>query len=174
MQRKKASRSRTLLLALCLGPLSCGSKGAVAVTASIDGPGIAVEQSSALAAKLNGAFMMYLELGSHAPSGTDVTIGSFSLVNHANQATLVQLKFTTGEVTPKPIPGPPYHLEPGGKTLVGFTVSEAPPNAGQVITKTEETALCGAGSMVEITGTIADGTGNIPVSSAPFAVGGCP
>src|SRR4051812_30280765 len=89
-------------LAFALSAASCGSKGAVSVTALIQNPVMAVGAPSALAAQLNGSFNLHLDLGQVASSGTDISIeqGNFSLVNAANQSTLVLLKFTTAPPAP--------------------------------------------------------------------------
>jgi hypothetical protein len=150
---------------LCLLSLSCGSKGAVAVTAAIQSPEMAVSASSGLAAELLGTFTLHLALGQVAPAGTDVSIaqGNFSVVNAANQATLVVLKLTASPVGP-------YHLDPGGNVAVAFTVSDKLGIPGQLVTKDEQTALCGSRTAVQIAGSIMDGNGTTPVASDTFAL----
>src|SRR6185503_7245853 len=137
--------------------LSCGSKGAVAVTAVIENPAMSVDQSSGLGARLTGTFGLHIELGPLASTGTDLSIrqGNFSLVNPANQATLVLLKFTA-------IPAAPYHLEPGGKLELVMTVADKEGTPGQLLTKDEETAVCAARAAVQVAGSIADFTGQTP------------
>ena len=154
-----------LLFLLCL---SCGSKGAVAVTAVIQNPVMSVDQSSGLGARLTGTFGLHIELGQLASSGTDVAIGqgNFSLVSPGNQATLVLLKFTAS-------PPAPHHLEPGGKLDLALTVADKPGTPGQLLTKDEESAVCAARAAVQVAGSIADASGQTPVTSLSFAVG-CP
>src|SRR5687768_10969651 len=88
------SAPRWLALSAFL-PVACGSKGSVAVTATIASPDIAVDASSALAARLTGSFVLHLELGQHAASATDVSVGqgNLTLRDAASQASLVLLKF---------------------------------------------------------------------------------
>ena len=127
-------------------------------------------QSSALAAQLTGTFRLRLELGSYASSGTDISVaqGNFGLVVPVNQATLVLLKFTT-------MPAPPYHLDPGGKLDLVFTVADKPETVRQILTKEEQNALCAARTAVEVSGSISESaSGVIPITSGPFAVSGCP
>jgi hypothetical protein len=154
---------------LFLLPLSCGSKGAVAITAAIHSPAISVGASSGLGAELTGSFSLHLELGQVASSGTDVSIGqgNFSLVDPASQATLVVLKFTAS-------PAAPYHLDPGGKLDIAMTVSDKPGTPGQLITKDEQSAICSAKDALQIAGSISESSGSTPVSSLTFAVTGCP
>lgn len=149
---------------LFLLPLSCGSKGAVAVTAAIERPVMSVGSSSGLGAQLTGSFGLHVELGQLASSGTDVSIGqgNFNLVNPGNQSTLVLLKFTTS-------PAGPYHLEPGAKLDIAVTVAEKAGTVGQLLTKDEESALCAARTAVQVAGSIVDGNGQIPVTSLTFA-----
>jgi hypothetical protein len=145
--------------------LSCGSPGAVAITASIVNPDFAVDASSALAARLTGSFRLHLELGQHASSGTDISIGqgNLTLRDAASQASLVLLKFTT-------TPAPPYHVEPGGKLEIAFTLADKPETPGQLLTKDEESAVCSARAAAQIAGSISDGGGLVTVSSTSFAI----
>jgi hypothetical protein len=159
-----------LSFVLCLGLVSCGSKGSVAVSVAIDSPTVAVLQASALAASISGGFNLHLELGAYAPSGTDVTPreGNFSLVKASDQTSLLVLHLTSS-------PAPPFHLDPGGKSTIAFTISDQAGSAMQVITKDELTAICQA-KTVQIAGSFTDTTsGNpTPVTSTSFDVTGCP
>jgi hypothetical protein len=130
---------------------------------------MSVGASSGLGAGLTGSFGLYLELGQAASSGTEVSIGqgNFSLVNPASQATLVVLKFTA-------TPAEPYHLDPGGKLDIAMTVSDKPGTPGQLMTKDEQGAVCGAKDALQIAGSISESNGSTPVSSLTFAVTGCP
>jgi hypothetical protein len=145
--------------------LSCGSKGAVAVTATVYGPDLGVDASSALAARLMGSFRLHLELGQYASSGTDVSIaqGNFALVDAASQTTLVLLKFTT-------MPAAPYHLDPGGMIDITFTIADRAEAPGQLLTKEEEGAACAARAAVQVGGSLSDGSGSVPVGSMAFAL----
>jgi hypothetical protein len=148
-----------------LVPLSCGSKGAVAVTASVHSPDLAVDAASALAARLTGSFHLRLDLGQYASTGTDISLehGNFSLLDAASQATLVLLKFTTA-------PPAPYHLDPGGTLDITFTIADKPDAAGQLLTADEQSTVCAARAAVQIGGAISDSSGSIPVNSATFAI----
>ena len=99
--------------------LSCGSSGSASVTATVAGPDMAVDASSALAARLTGSFRLHLELGQYASSKTDVSIGQGNLVlrDAASQASLVLLRFMTA-------PPAPYQLDPGGKLEITFTIAD--------------------------------------------------
>jgi hypothetical protein len=145
--------------------LSCGSKGSVAVTASISRADISVDASSALAARLTGSFHLDLELGQHASSGTDVSVGqgNLTLRDGTSQASLVLLKFTT-------TPPAPYHLDPGGKLDIVFTIADKAETSGQLLTKDEESAVCAARSVAQIAGSISDSGGLVTVSSTSFAI----
>jgi hypothetical protein len=145
--------------------LACGSKGSVAVTASISSPDIAVDASSALAARLSGSFHLNLELGQHASSGTDVSVGqgNLTLRDATSQASLVLLKFTT-------MPAAPYHLDPGGKLDVVFTIADKAETSGQLLTKDEESAVCAARAAAQIAGSISDSGGLVAVNSTTFAI----
>ena len=158
-----------VVLAFALGAFSCGSKGAVSVTALIQNPVMVVGAPSALASQLNGSFSLHLDLGQLAPSATDITLGqgNFSLVDAANQSTLVVLKFTTA-------PAAPYHLDPGGKLDIAFTVADKPGTPGQLVTKDEATSICAARAAVQIAGSFSDSAhGSTSVNSATFTVD-CP
>lgn len=168
-RQARAQVVHSTALAFALGAFSCGSKGAVSVTALIQNPVMAVGASSALAAELNGSFSLHLDLGQVASSGTDITIeqGNFSLVDPANQATLLLLKFTT-------VPAPPYHLDPGGKLDIAFTVADKAGTPGQLVTKDAATSICASRAAVQIAGSFSDSVnGSISVNSATFAVD-CP
>jgi hypothetical protein len=104
-----------------------------------------------------------------APSGTDLSIqGAVSLVSAATQASLVVLKLDA-------MPAPPYHLEPGGHVDATMTITDGM-SGGQLLQSTEFTAICQTPSSVQLTGTLADTVSGkpTPVSSASFAVTGCP
>jgi hypothetical protein len=165
MSRETFRQIAPLVLLLSV---SCGSKGAVAVTASIRDPQMAVGRSSGLAAQLTGDFRLHVELGKMAPSGTDVSFGqgNFSLVDPTTQATLTLLAFTME-------PPPPHRLDPGGKLDIAFTIAEKEGMPGQLLTKEEESALCDSERAVQIAGTLTDSNGQTPVTSLGFAVG-CP
>ncbi len=150
--------------------VACGSKGAVAVSAAISAPELAVEAPSALAARLTGAFQLHLALGEHASSGTDVAIaqGNFNLMDAARDEELVLLKFTTA-------PPPPFHLELGAQLDILFTIADMAGSAGQLLSKDEETAICASRTAVQIVGSITDSTsGSMQVASSSFALSRCP
>jgi len=145
--------------------LSCGSKGSVAVTATIGSPDISVDASSALAARLTGSFHLHLELGQHASSATDVSVGqgNLTLRDATRQASLVLLRFTT-------TPPAPFHLDPGGKLDIAFTIADKAETSGQLLSKDEESAVCAARAGVQIAGSISDSGGLVAVDSASFAI----
>jgi hypothetical protein len=148
--------------------MGCGSKGAVAITADLENPHASVESAPPLAHILRGAFTLHAELGELAPSGTDVSIqGALSLVAPASQMSLAVLKLDA-------LPPPPYHLEPGGRVDATMTITDGM-SGGQLLQSDEFTAICQAGT-VQVTGTLADTASGkpTPVSSASFAVTGCP
>ena len=168
-RRSYAKVAHLVALGLGSGALSCGSTGAVSITVDVQNPVMTVSAPSALASQLSGSFSLHLELGKVAPSGADVTIGqgNFNLVDPAHQSTLVLLKFTTA-------PAAPYHLEPGGKLDIAFTIADSAGAPGQLVTKDEATSICAARAAVQIAGSFTDGAnGSTPVNSASFAVG-CP
>lgn len=139
------------------------------MTADIQNPVMAVAAPSALASLLSGSFSLHLELGQVAPAGADVAIGqgNFNLVDPAKQATLVLLKFTIA-------PAEPYHLEPGGKLDIAFTVADNAGAPGQLLTKDEATTICAARGAVQIAGSFTDSAnGSTPVNSVSFSVA-CP
>jgi hypothetical protein len=147
---------------------ACGSKGAIAVTADLENAHASVDNTSPLARVLKGGMTLHAELGQVAPSGTDVSIqGAMSLVKPSDQSTLAVLKLSAS-------PAPPYHLEPGAHVDATLTITEGTTD-GQLLTQPEFDSICQAG-MVEITGTLADTASGkpTPVSSATFAVTGCP
>jgi hypothetical protein len=156
-------------LALSFPLVACGSKGSVALSTGIESPTAALSGASALAASLNGGFSLYLELGAYAPSGTDVSPrqGNFSLVKPSDQATLLVLRLTSA------VP-PPFHLEPGGKGLIAFTIDEQGTTPGQLVTVQEKDAICQSRT-VQIAGSVTDSaSGNpTPITSSTFDVTGC-
>jgi hypothetical protein len=163
----RAQLVRAAALAFALAAFSCGSKGAVSVTALIQNPVMVVGAPSALAAQLNGSFSLHLDLGQVAPSGTDITIeqGNFSLVNPANQSTLLLLKFTTAPVAPY------HHLEPGGQLDIAFTVADNVGTPGQLLTRDAAAGICAARAAVQIAGSFSDSVnGSTAVNSAIFTV----
>ena len=156
-------------MALLLFAISgCGSKGAVAIVAALENAHASVDNASPLARVLKGGFTLHAELGQVAPSGTDVSIqGAMTLVKPSDQSSLAVLKLAA-------VPAPPYHLEPGGKIDATLTITEGTTD-GQLLTQVDFDAICQAGS-AEIVGTLADTASGkpTPVSSASFAVTGCP
>ena len=165
--KRLASAAGLLLLSLLV---SCGSKGSVAVSVAIDSPVVAVLGASSLSASLSGGFNLRLELGAYAPSGTDInpSQGNFSLVKPSDQSSLLVLQLTSNSP-------PPFHLEPGAKSTVSFTIADQPGSAMQVITKNELGTICLA-KTVQITGSFTDtASGNpTPITSSSFDVTGCP
>jgi hypothetical protein len=158
---------KTVGVLLALLSLGCGSKGAVAIVAAVENAHASIDSSSPLASLLKGGFTLHAELGQVAPSGTDVSIqGAMSLVK-PDQTSLAVLKLAGA-------PAPPYHLEPGAKVDATFTITDGARD-GQEILPPDQMAICQAGS-VQIVGTLTDSaTGKpTPVSSASFAVTGCP
>jgi len=155
-------------LSCAFAALSCGSKGAVVVTAVISSASAQIEQPSSLASLLVGGFTLHVELGQVAPSSTDVSPEGFSLVRPSDQQTLVVLHFTTA-------PDKPYHLEPGASAEIAATIADQLGTSGQQLTTDEATAICTART-VQIAGSVSDtATGKpTPLSSSSFDVTGCP
>jgi len=148
------------LAALCSAVVSCGSKGSVAVSTFVDSPQIAILPGSALQSSLSGTFNLRLELGAYAPSGTDVSPQIFSLVNATDQSTLLVL-----EVNSSPLP--PFHLDPGAKRSVAFTIEHQAGSSMQPISPTQFADICRV-KTVQIAGSITDtASGNpTPVTSS--------
>jgi len=146
----------------------CGSKGAVAIVAAVENAHASIDSTSPLASLLKGGFTLHAELGQVAPSGTDVSIqAAMTLVKPSDQTSLAVLKLSA-------MPAPPYHLEPGAKVDATFTITDGTMD-GQLLLPADLSAICQAGS-VQIVGTLADSASGkpTPVSSASFAVSGCP
>jgi hypothetical protein len=59
---------------------ACGSKGAVSLSARVEGPDLGL-RSSALVHTIEGSFDLVLELGDAAPRSTTVTLGAFGIEN---------------------------------------------------------------------------------------------
>jgi hypothetical protein len=156
-----------LFIGLAALVTGCGSKGAVAVFATVQSPSASVT-SSLLAHQLNGELRLHLELGQYAPSSTDVGIQTMSLVRPTDQSTLLVLKLTAA-------PAPPYHLEPGGQVDAVVTIAASDTAPGQAIMQTDLDAICQA-KMVEFSGSLSDSAAGqpIPVNSGGFMVSGCP
>jgi hypothetical protein len=156
-----------LLLALTL---ACGSKASVAVSAIVAQPALAVGTPSALAIGLTGSFVLHLELGSVAPSSTDVTVQSLSLET-PDKSLVLPLKTIAD-------PAGTVHLEPGQQADVRITLAEGSGTPmAQVITSQQAAAICAAG-MADITGAVSDTASGSSTSftSASFALTGpgCP
>jgi hypothetical protein len=153
---------------LLVAATGCGSKGAVAILASIEHPGASVENPSAIAWVLKGNFSLHVELGQVAPTSTDVSISSLALVRAADQAPLV----VPGLVSTPP---PPYHLEPGAHVDAAIIVSEKNGTPGQSIVQLAYDDICRSPTVL-ITGSLSDTASDTPtpVSSATFVVTGCP
>jgi hypothetical protein len=158
-------------LLICALPLvlSCGSKGAVAVTASVTNLTVSLNRASPLAAELDGGFDLHLDLGQYAPQGTDVALmGNFQLVRPADQSAVVLLATYASAAFP-------YHLEPGASADVHFTIGDRAGAAGQTIATDASTSLCQAGS-VALSGSITDSASgqHTPLAGAATSVAGCP
>lgn len=154
---------------LLLAAAGCGSKGAVAVTADVQSPSLAVSKGSVLARVLSGGFTLHLELGQVAPTPTEVSLQKADLLRADDRSILVAALRVTAT------PSPPYHLEPGGKVDALVTVSDGSTAGGQQILQTELDAICQA-LTVQISATVSDSaTGRpTPVGSPTFEVAGCP
>jgi len=159
---------RAFVVTLGLALSSCGSKSTVAVSGSIDQVSLTVESASALASALRGSFVLHVGLGQLAPSSTDATVQSFSLVRASDHGPLLVLSTS---------PRVAVHLEPGASADVNVTITEGGSTAAQELTPQQLAAVCAAGN-VQIVGEIADTAsgGPTPVSSAGVALGGtgCP
>jgi hypothetical protein len=157
-----------LLALFAVVAAGCGSKGAVAIVADVENAHGSIDSTSPLASLLKGGFTLHAELGQYSPSGTDVTVqGGMTLVKPSDQSSLAVLKLSA-------MPAPPYHLEPGGKIDASFTITDGTMD-GQLLLPADLMAICQAGS-AQIVGTLADSASGkpTPVSSASFAVTGCP
>lgn len=163
-RQSAARRARGIgatVVALALA--SCGSKGAVSVTATLQNPSMYVDTANNLAARLNGSFTLYASLGPSAPEGTDVSFGSgnFTLVDAATQTPITVLKFMA-------MPEGPYRLEPGKSFEVTFTINDKGP--GQLLSKEEQALLCKSTTTPAISGSITDDSGSVSVSSPKFTI----
>jgi hypothetical protein len=163
-------RSLAYLTPIFFAILSCGSKGAVALTATVTGLAVSVDSASPLAAKLDGGFDLRLELGQYAPQGTDVALqGNFQLVRPADQGSVALLN------TYASVPFP-QHLEPGRSVDIHFTIGDDVGTPGQVVAADMAATICQAGS-VALSGKVTDtasGNQGTPVSGAAVPVMGCP
>jgi hypothetical protein len=157
---------------LALAAVSCGSKGAVTVSAIIDQPELSVEAASPLSSGLRGGFRLHLELGKVAPEAADVSLdqATFSLVRADNQSSLVVLRTA-------PDRNGPIHLEPGAQADIRFTVTDGRTSTPvQAITLEQAAAACASGN-AEIVGTVGDtahGPGTVRSSSLTVGGPGCP
>lgn len=160
--------SRVPAALLLLAAAGCGSKGAVAVTAGVEGPALSVS-ASLLARVLSGGFTLHLELGQVAPTSTEVSLQKAGLVRVSDQSSLVAALLMTAA------PPPPYHLDPGAKLDAMLTVSDGSNLGGQLISQPEFDAICLART-VQIAATVSDSASGkpTPVGSPTFDVTGCP
>jgi hypothetical protein len=171
-------RRALLLLMFMLVPVqSCASKDAVAVSASLANPQVAVAPApGGLVSTLAGSFDVNLELGARASEATEVTFSAFSIVRADNDAQVLNVP------QGKPLswvatPPPPIRLNPGGKATMQVTIGTD--KSGVVVPMELPTAdkdqVCGAGQL-KIVGTIQDsanGAQSTPVSTQPFLPSGC-
>jgi hypothetical protein len=166
----RASRLSGGVISVCCGLFaSCGSKGAVDVTASATNLTVAIDRASPLAARLQGGFDLQLELGQYAPEGTNIDRhGSFQLVRPADQSGLTVLNVYASAPFP-------YHLEPGDKATIHFTIGDNEGTPGQTVPQDVQAALCQAGS-VALAGQITDTAAarSTPLGGSATAVAGCP
>jgi hypothetical protein len=148
---------------------ACGSKGSVALSASIENPSVSVGAPSSLATSVSGGFKLNVELGPLAPSPTKVSLShsNFSLVRATDQSTLVLLKLSAN-------PAPPYPLTPGASVQIALSLGESATTA-LLVTRDVATSICGA-KTVQIAGSVTDDSNGstTPVVSTPFEVTGCP
>jgi hypothetical protein len=165
--RGKASLCLLVAVLVSVGA-SCGSKGSVALTAAVENPSLAFTQTSPLGGSLTGNFSLHLELGPAAPTSTDVHLSGFQLVRPADQSALSPIKATAS-------PAEPYHLEPGAKVDVQFTIADQPGTPTQFVAASNVTAICQART-VQIAASVTDSAsgGSTPVTSPKFDVTGCP
>jgi hypothetical protein len=149
--------------ALCLLSAACGSKGSIALSASIQKPRVAVE-SATLGTRLTGGFELTLEVGPEASESSTVSLESFALVSAQDQATLVA-----------PLPAAPegasFPLVVGKGELktIRFVIAGDDP-----ISDTQRGAIC-AGP-VRISGAVSDtlsGGRTTPLTSAAVTAEGC-
>jgi hypothetical protein len=146
----------------------CGSKGAVAIVATLENPSASVDSASLLARVLKGGVTLHVELGQVAPSATDVSIqGAMTLVKPSDQTSLVVLKLAA-------VPAPPYHLEPGASADATLTITDGAMQ-GQLLQQAELDAICQAHT-VQMVGALSDTASGkpTPLSSGSFDVTGCP
>lgn len=156
------------VLAFAAGTASCGSKGAVSLSAEVRDPSLAL-QSGALATVATGGFDLRLSLGGESPDATDVSLGSFTLVSASDQSMLVKLLVDTATAFP-------VHLEPGGAATVHFAFADEQGGAGQTLDAPTATAICAVASAVEISGSVSDTAQGhaTPLVTGAFAASGCP
>lgn len=145
----------SVVLLLALSSAGCGSKGAVSLSARIDGAELAVS-SGALGADVTGGFDLVLELGDAASEATRVTRSTFAV--RRGDTTLVEVLSLT--------PSEPFPIDVGvgeSKT-VRMTLTDA------FVEQAEADAICEGD--VWFTGTVTDtlsGSKPTPASSLEFA-----
>lgn len=150
----------TLLAMLVLGLAGCGSKDSIALSANVHGVSLTVEQK-ALGAALVGSFELYMELGSEASGGTQVSLEAFALVRGADTVLAPLPAAPVGATFP-------LSLGKGQNRTVTFDVSDS-----ALLDQATRDALC-AGPL-RLRGALTDtlGGGTTAISSADVVVSGC-
>jgi hypothetical protein len=153
--------SRSALL-LAVGLTSaCGSKGSVALSASIQKPSLAVEQLT-LGTRLSGGFDLVLEVGPEAPEGSTVSVDKFGLMR-ADGSSLTSL-------AARPVQHVfPLRVDKGKLVSVPFVLEES-----ELVASDVRLAVCA--EPVHIVGAVSDtlsGGSTTPVKSAAVSASGC-
>ncbi len=140
----------------------CGDKSAIALSASIDGAAVTVEQVT-LGTRLAGGFDLLLELGPSASAATTVSLGAFALLRASDLSGLVQPLPLTSDVEL------PVSVGVGKRIDVHLTLDDQ-----KLLRADDEGRICA--EPVVIKGTVTDslsGDEVTNVSSPAFPAGGC-
>jgi hypothetical protein len=132
----------------------CGSKGAVSLSAFIETLEVSAT-SGALGSTLGGSFTVKFEVGEEAPSGTQVSLGNFSL---ARDAAVIREPLAA-----EPVDATfPLSIAKGASRRVRFEIKET-----KVLTLAERDTLCQG--QVSVRGAVTDtlsGGKTTPLTSA--------
>ncbi|HEV8244163.1 MAG TPA: hypothetical protein VGP93_00205 [Polyangiaceae bacterium] len=135
---------------------ACGSKGAVSLTAHLESPALSVQQA-ALGTGLSGSFDLVLELGDYADQGTDVSLGSFGIVQGSEELVSALTLSADGASFP-------LRIEPGKSKRATLSVG-----GSQTYDASVGTSLCSG--QVFYRGAVTDSESDgkpTPVQSNPF------
>ncbi len=164
MKPARALSSSILVAAISFAAAGCvDTDTAVFVDANIDAPSFTLKQV-ALGTQLEGSFQLTLHLGARAAGESEVTYGTFSLVDSKTGDVVVD------NLAVSPSEPAPVTVDPGGAdTAVTFTVD----TGGDLLPADVADKLCA--DTIEVRGVIHDSlsTTETPVRSDAVSVGGC-